>query len=106
MTEATGYTSRWRQRHKPTKNNPRLWNAPVTGKRVYAEDELKILIATCQKVNAGYGGDIEQWPVRYELGKWGKPTNELAELRELVGLQRMPSDAEFSSRSNAIGTAV
>ena len=81
-----GYTTRWRQRRKPTKDNPSIWRTPVTGSRIYGEDELELLMETCSKVNMGFGGDIEQWPVKWHLGKKGQKVGEFEDMRYLVGL--------------------
>ena len=46
------------------------------------------VIRVCQKVNSRWQGQLEQWPVQYELTQVdGKAKiDEVAELRGLVGL--------------------
>lgn len=69
QSDATGaevvnhyFTTRWSQ-----KGN----SETVTGKRRY-QDRAEVM-ALCREVNAKWGGEIEQWCVRWKLDAEGTP---------------------------------
>ena len=79
----TFYMIRWRQRQS---EKPYGFFGDVTGAARF--DDLEEVARNCWKVNARWQGQLEQWPVQYELttvdGK--AKIDEVAELRGLVGL--------------------
>ena len=79
----TFYMIRWRQRQS---EKPYGFFGTVAG--AARSDDLEEVIRVCQRVNGRWQGQLEQWPVQYELTQVdGKAKiDEVAELRGLVGL--------------------
>ena len=71
-----GYTIRWRQEG---------YSGEITGHVVYGGlDEVRDL---CKRVNARWQGDIEQWPVEWNVDEHGVRIGEAGDLRRLVGVR-------------------
>lgn len=72
-----GYTVRWRQEG---------YDGEITGRVVY--DSLKDIVEKCTRINTRWAGEIEQWPVEWNVDKAGKRIGEEAgDLRRLVGIK-------------------
>lgn len=72
-TENVRFRTRWRQSG---------FSGETTGVVDLAFDEALDL---CQRVNVKWRGDVEQWPVAYEIDRHGKPAKEIEDLRHLFG---------------------
>ena len=76
----TFYMIRWRQRRS---EQPCEFFGTVTGTSQF--HDLEEVIQVCQKVNDRWQGQLEQWPVQYELIQVDGTAkiNEVAQLRGL-----------------------
>ena len=74
-TATTGYLMRWRQ--------PDIDDLETTDSRVF--HDLDEILDTCRRVNRRWRGEVERWPVEFELSPKGKPIREVQDLRGLCG---------------------
>ena len=71
----TGYLMRWRQ--------PDIDDLETTDSRVFRS--LDEILDTCRRVNRRWKGEVERWPVEFQLSPRGKPIREVQDLRHLCG---------------------
>jgi len=71
----TGYLMRWRQ--------PDIDDLETTGSRVF--HDLDEILGICRRANFRWKGEVDRWPVEFQLSLKGKPIREVQDLRGLCG---------------------
>ena len=72
-----GYCIRWAQEG---------FQGQTKGKVVYRD--LDEAVSPCNGVTRRWRGEVQQWPVEYEVTKTGAPLRETRDLRHLMGIEK------------------